>query len=424
MFNKLRNKFLIINATAIITVVLLSFLAIFLLTYSNVKKEVSIQLEKTLTEKEKISFDDKNISSNIPEKEDKLSADEKFSPPSISFSIQLNEKKEIISINNPHFNNITDDISKDLLATAISKNNNTDFFKYDDSFWAYQLLKTDDGYKMAFVDITNNVSVLINFIYAFLLVSVLSLSVIFLFSRYAANKAIKPIKDAFEKQKHFISDASHELKTPLTVINTNIDLILSNKHDTIENQEKWLNYIKSEGIRMAKLTNDLLYLAKIDNLDITSIHTIFNLSECIENTILPLEAVAFEKKLTLDYDITPDIYIDGNAEQIKQVAIILLDNAIRYSNDCGSITVNLAIQNKEAVLSVKNTGLGIEKENIDKVFDRFYRTDNSRNRQTGGHGLGLAIAKSIIDEHEGSIKISSIVNESTTFIVTFALAEH
>lgn len=342
-------------------------------------------------------------------------------PPSITFSIVLDNNKKVESINNPHFNNITDDIATDLLNVALKEKKDYGFFKYDNSYWAFKLVQSDNGYKMALVDITNNVSVLTNFVYAFLAVSFFSLIIIFIFSRYFANKAIQPIKDAFDKQKNFISDASHELKTPLTIINTNIDYILSNKEETIENQEKWLNYIKSEGIRMSKLTNDLLYLAKVDNFEKSTIHNIFNLSETIENSILPMEAIIFEKDLKLDYNIEPDIFINGNAQQIKQVAIIILDNAIRYSNEKGTITIKLEKHHKDIILSVKNTGIAIEKENLDKVFDRFYRTDESRNRQTGGHGLGLAIAKSIIDEHHGTIKASSIVNDSTTFTITFPM---
>lgn len=212
-------------------------------------------------------------------------------PPSITFSIVLDNNKKVESINNPHFNNITDDIATDLLNVALKEKKDYGFFKYDNSYWAFKLVQSDNGYKMALVDITNNVSVLTNFVYAFLAVSFFSLIIIFIFSRYFANKAIQPIKDAFDKQKNFISDASHELKTPLTIINTNIDYILSNKEETIENQEKWLNYIKSEGIRMSKLTNDLLYLAKVDNFEKSTIHNIFNLSETIENSILPMEAI-------------------------------------------------------------------------------------------------------------------------------------
>jgi signal transduction histidine kinase len=243
------------------------------------------------------------------------------------------------------------------------------------------------------------------------------LIVILFISRFFANKAIKPVKDAFDKQKQFIADASHELKTPLAVINTNVDVLLSNGEDYINSQSKWLHYIKSEAERMAKLTNDLLYLTQMDYSDIKMIFTDLNLSETVENVILTMEAVIFEHRITLNYDIEPNLVINGNAEQIQQIVMILLDNAIKYTNSNGAVSISLKKNYNNILLSVKNTGEGISEEHIDKIFDRFYRTDKSRARKSGGYGLGLAIAKAITEQHGGKIFVRSVLNESTTFTV-------
>lgn len=225
------------------------------------------------------------------------------------------------------------------------------------------------------------------------------------------------MKEAFDKQKQFIADASHELKTPLTIINTNADVLLSNSDDTIHNQSKWLHYIKSETERMTSLTNDLLYLTEMDDSRSTMIYSKFNLSEAVENIILTMEAIIFEKRISLEYDIEPNLTVMGNSEQIKQVIMILLDNAVKYTNSKGSVTLSLKKQHNDMVLSVTNTGEGIAPEHLARIFDRFYRTNASRARKQGGYGLGLAIAKSIVEQHKGKIYAKSTVGESTTFYV-------
>lgn len=168
---------------------------------------------------------------------------------------------------------------------------------------------------------------------------------------------------------------------------------------------------------MAKLTNDLLYLTQIDYSEIKMIFTHFNLSETVETVILTMEAILFEHDITLDYHIEPDLTTYGNSEQIQQVVMILLDNALKYTNRHGRIDISLKRSHNTIVLSLTNTGEGIPQEHLQKIFDRFYRTDQSRSRESGGYGLGLAIAKAIIEQHNGKITVKSVLNESTTFTV-------
>lgn len=141
------------------------------------------------------------------------------------------------------------------------------------------------------------------------------------------------------------------------------------------------------------------------------------MSEAVESIILTMEAVIFEKHVFLNYDIQPDLTVLGNSEQMKQVIMILLDNAVEYTNPKGSITLSLKKQYNDVILSVTNTGEGIAAEHLTRIFDRFYRTDASRARKQGCYGLGLAIAKSIIDQHKGKIYVKSVAGESTTFYV-------
>ena len=168
---------------------------------------------------------------------------------------------------------------------------------------------------------------------------------------------------------------------------------------------------------MSTLINEMLSLANLDakrkNEEITSI----NLSKILNDLLLVFEVVIFEKGLLLEENISKDIFINGEKDQIKKLISILMDNAIKYTNSGGKITVNLNVDKTKTKLIVKNTGEGIAKEHLEKIFERFYRVDASRDRGTGGYGLGLSIAKSIVEDHKGKIYAESIIGESASFIV-------
>jgi len=422
MFKKLRNRFLIINMGAIFIVLLVSFATIYMITYGNVKKEVTRQLDKTLEQKSLLNDTNMDKQEKQDIKQEVEIGNEKFNPPSISFWALLNSSNEILELHNSEFNMVSEEYCQSLLSYVKNTSKNFNYFEVDGRYWAYKVMEVEGNYKIGFVDITNNISVLLNFIYAFLMVAFVVIIVIFLFCYYFANKAIQPIEESFDKQKNFISDASHELRTPLTVINTNIDFVLSNKELSVDSQKKWLQYIKDESIRMSKLTNDLLLLAKVDSLEGTIIFEHIDISQIIETTLLSMEAIIFERGLQLDYQIEPSIMLLGNSDRIKQLCMILLDNSIKYNKKNGQIIVRLSKRNKDAILVVKNTGEMIAKEHLNKLFDRFYRTDASRNSETGGYGIGLSIAQMIVKQHKGKIEAKSNEEEDlTSFIVTIPI---
>jgi Signal transduction histidine kinase len=207
----------------------------------------------------------------------------------------------------------------------------------------------------------------------------------------------------------------------MSVINTNVDVLLSNGDETINQQSKWLYYIKSECERMTKLTNDLLYLTQMDYSEIKKIYTNFNFSEAVESVILAMEAVFFEHNLTFNYTLEPGLMLRGNIEELEQVVMILLDNAIKYTNTDGTVDIMLKKRHNECILSVTNTGEGIAEEHLEKIFDRFYRTDKSRARKQGGYGLGLAIARAIVEQHNGKIYAKSVIGKITTFTMELPL---
>ena len=251
-----------------------------------------------------------------------------------------------------------------------------------------------DNYSIVFLDRTLEISTINRLLFIFIIITGIGLIFIFFISILLANWTIKPVAKAWDQQKQFIADASHELKTPLTVISTNTDVILSNSSDTVESQSKWLNYIKNETIRMTKLVNSLLYIAKYDANETKILFKKINLSNIISSICLQYEPLIYENNKKLITDIDNNITIMGDEDKIKQLLNILMDNALKYSLNNGIIKISLK-KNKQSnvYITVSNSSETINKEQLNKIFDRFFRIDSSRNRKTGGSGLGLNIAK-------------------------------
>ena len=222
---------------------------------------------------------------------------------------------------------------------------------------------------------------------------------------------IKPALESFNKQKQFVEDASHELKTPLAIIMANVENL-----DVNDENNKWIYNIKSEADRMNKLIMQLLDLAKIENKKQEE-YEIENLSKIIEKTVLTFESLTFEKNIELETNIQENINFKCNSDDIKQLMTILIDNAIKHSyEENGKIIVDLFKDKNDIILKVSNKGEPIPKEDEEKIFERFYKRDDSRNRDTNNYGLGLAIAKSIVSHYNGSITARS-EKEYTTFKV-------
>lgn len=243
----------------------------------------------------------------------------------------------------------------------------------------------------------------------FVLIELLTVYIV----KMLTNWLIRPIEEAFLKQKQFIFDASHELKTPLSVIMTSAECLSKNPKET-----KWLDNIQSETERMNKLVLDLLNLAKYDNSYENRVLSVIDLSKLVEKSVLTFESLIYDKGLNLKYHIDQDVNFKCVNSEMKQLVEILVDNAIKHAYDKSTITVDLIKKKDEISLVVKNRGDKIPKEEQSKIFERFYRSDNSRNRNENRFGLGLAIAKNIVLSHNGKIYVEC-KNGYTSFISTF-----
>lgn len=253
---------------------------------------------------------------------------------------------------------------------------------------------------------------LLTLIKSFILFIILELIIIYL-SNILTKWLIKPVQESFDKQKQFISDASHELKTPLSIIVASAEALEENPKEA-----KWLNNIKSESERMNKLISDLLDLSKSEQIDSKDNYIEVDLSKLIKNKALFFESLMFEQKLNLKLNIEENIKFKCNPDRIKELLSILIDNAIKHGYQQSDIEITLGKNKDTIILSVKNQGDEIPLEEQEKIFERFYRIDKSRNRNSNRYGLGLAIAKNIASNHHGKIFVNC-KNNYTTFTVEF-----
>ena len=250
-----------------------------------------------------------------------------------------------------------------------------------------------------------------------LLVGIGALLGFFLISLFLSELATRPVEKAWEQQRQFVADASHELKTPLTVILANSGILLSHREDTVGAQVKWIEYIQEEARRMKGLVEDMLFLAKSDAARLPATRLPVDMSELTEGCLLPFESVAFEAGVTLESDIRPGLYVNGDEGQLRRLVYILLDNACKYAGSGGAVAVVLSRTSDRLKLTVRNTGPAIPPEHLEHLFERFYRSDSARTREAGGYGLGLAIAKAIVQSHRGQISVASSEAEGTVFTV-------
>jgi signal transduction histidine kinase len=226
---------------------------------------------------------------------------------------------------------------------------------------------------------------------------------------WLAGKSLQPVQTAFNRQHAFVSDASHELRTPLAVIRANAEFLHAEQPDNPEVRE-----IIGETDRLSSLVDALLSVARDDD-SARADHVAVDLSEVVSGTVAAMTPLAEEHGLALTHAEPSTLTVLGDRNQLRQVLVILLDNAVRYTPEGGRIHVQARPDGRDALLTVHDTGVGIPAEALERVFERFYRGDEARNRQSGGVGLGLAIARELVTRHEGRISVTSTEGAGSTF---------
>ncbi len=278
----------------------------------------------------------------------------------------------------------------------------------------YYSVSKEYGKLIVVTDKTSDQGLLNNLFRITVIVGCIMLLVLFAVLCVLSRWITSPVRTAFKRQKQFVSDAGHELKTPLTVLSANADIL----QDEI-GENKWLGYMQEQTARMNQLVGDLLSLARMDNATQEYEMLPFNLSAAINATALPFESQAFEMHKNLELDIQPGVEYCGSEKHIRQLAAIFIDNAMKYSNENGIIKITLMKRGDKAVLEFYNTGCEISQSETEKIFERFYRGDKARsNTGKNGYGLGLAIAKSIMDIHKIRFQVTCEQGKWIRFLLT------
>ncbi len=331
----------------------------------------------------------------------------------------LDKNGELIPIEHSMTAAISDDVIEQVASTIASA---PDGFGNADGTSLHYLKRELEGVTViAFAD-TSNVDGWKSLALTLAGVGGLTVIVFFLLSLVFSKWALKPVEEAWEAQKQFVTDASHELKTPLTVILANVAILQAHPERTVASESKWLESTQSEAERMEGLVGEMLTLAQVEARVDAPFEPV-DLSDMVAGTTLQFESVAFEQNFKLESNIHEGITVQGDPERLRKLVDTLIENASKYVNEGGTVSVTLARENKSASLRVSNTGSYIQPDDLKRVFDRFYRTDKARTGDTGGFGLGLAIAREIARSHKGDIVAESSKESGTTFVATTPLAQ-
>jgi len=309
-----------------------------------------------------------------------------------------------VRIDTDHINNVTD---KQAFNYASQIYGTEPGFGFIDIYRYYYLTEGDSSL-LVFLDFQKEIDAANTLAIISLYVSIITLILILIPVYLLSKIAMRPVAQSIEKQKQFITDAGHELKTPLAIISADAEVL-----ELCGGENEWLTSIKNQTVRMNGLVKNLVKLSKLDEMNKGSKPTKFNLSEAVYDTAIAFETSAQMYDRKFELKIAPDIMYFGEEVEIRQLVSILCDNAVKYANENGTIRLSLYKSGKSVVMDMYNTCEFVDPSTVSRLFDRFYRADESRSRETGGYGIGLSIAQAIVHSHKGKIRV---LTEGTTAI--------
>ena len=392
LFNKLQMKYLLIPLIIMGSLLLITFSTIFGITYTTTTNEV----EKTIA-----TGHPKIVDSNVP-------TSGKF--------IYIKSDNGTLS------STYDEDAVKEMYNIIDGEENGK--FSYDGRYYAYTSIHSEEDSSIilyTILDWTEQRNTVMTLGVSLLTVFLISLVIIAGLSYILAYSATQPVKDAFDKERDLLANASHELKTPITVAKTNLDLVLSDPYSTVRDNQKWLEGAKYQIDRMNSLILQMLELSRLERHDYIVEKTDVNISDLIEGILLSCEAGCYENNIRFVSSLQPDVFFRCNRVETEKLITILVDNAIKYTPKGGEICVTLAKTLKNISIKVTNTGEGIPPEQIDRIFDRFYKLDEAHKEAGKSFGLGLSIAKLISKSMGGDVTCFSEVGRYTTFEITLPL---
>lgn len=324
------------------------------------------------------------------------------------FSVLMSDSGKVIQTETEQIISVDKTTAEEYAQAAIDSGVDTGFIED----YRYCVTKTKKGIRITFLDCGRKLDAFDSFMFISISMSAVGFVIVSAAVIILSGRIIKPAAESYEKQRRFITDAGHELKTPLTIINANIDLLEADPEDS-----DCINDIRQQSQRLTSLTNNLVYLAQMDEKE-TAIEKVETpLSDIVIETVSSFKAIAQTQKKELFCNVQPLLSINGNHKALQQLVAVLVDNALKYSPENTVVNISLSKHGRNIEFTVSNTAFSpISKESLEHIFDRFYRTDSSRNSETGGHGIGLSVAKKIVEVHNG--KINAHTKDSNVFNIT------
>ena len=406
MIKKLKIKFVILSMSSLFVLLSVVIIGMNIISYSSIVNEVDDIL--SILSKNKGLFPNFGMGKDRglpPHMSPELPYESRY------FSVVFDVYGNLIQTNTSRIASVDTSTAVEYAKTALKSSKEHGFlnnFRYAKNF--------EGGFvRITFLDCGRKLDAFKIFLFAGIIMASAGFFIVFFVILFFSGKFIRPIAESYEKQKRFITDAGHEIKTPLTIIGANAELL-----EMAIGENECLNDIRQQIKHLTNLTNDLVYLAKMEESENSLQMIEFPLSDTVYETAVSFKAPAQTGDKQLELNIEPLLCIKGDNKAIEQLVYIILDNAFKYSPKGGIIRINLYKQNKGIYLNVSNTvKTELTNENLRHIFDRFYRTDQSRNSETGGHGIGLSMAKAIVTAHGG--KIQALTNEDGSFCINVFL---
>ena len=329
------------------------------------------------------------------------------------FSVSLDSSGAVLSCDMSYIAAVTEDEAVSYADEAYRSGSERGFCG------SYRFLRSDrdDGTLMIFLDRTRDIETFRGFLRSSVLISAAGLTAVFLLITLLSSRIVRPISESYEKQKRFITDAGHEIKTPITIIDADAEVLGMD----IGDDNEWLTDIRKQTKRLAGLTSDLIYLAKMEEGSALPQAKLieFPLSDVASECAGSFSGIAKAQGKSFDVDIAPGITMKGEEKSVTQLINILLDNAMKYSTDGGRVSAKLSRSGRSIRLSVSNDAPPMSRDDIAHMFDRFYRADKSRAAKTGGYGIGLSVAKAVAESHKGKISAKQDADGVLTITAVF-----
>lgn len=395
MIKKLQRKFILLSMTALFVVLAVIITGINIVNYNAVIREADELLSIITENKGEFPIGNDKFGNRLP-----IGMSPEIPYESRYFSVIIDDAThQIIFVETSRIISVD---AEEAVTYANIAYNNTAETGFIESF-RYQVGGENNFTRITFLDCGRKLDAYYSFLLASVVISVCGYLIVFAFIAFFSNRIIRPISESYEKQKRFITDASHEIKTPLTIIGADTDIL-----EMEMGENEWLCDIKNQISHLTGLTNDLVFLSRMEESEHSLPVIDFPFSEVVTETAFSFQGLAQKQEKELLSFIPPMLTFCGNEKSIRQLVSILLDNAIKYSPANETIYLKVEEQNTAITITVTNiTQQIIEKEQLKHLFDRFYRIDASRNSKTGGHGVGLSIAHAIVEAHHGKIQATA-----------------